>query len=184
MLSIEFEARGRLGTVSVTVHENTDPASVGCDSSALGFPVCRATVTHPAEGYDALFGWVQLVGTCAPGEPQRTFTNDPLRIYEGLDTPFGFHGMHPTLFDGPSRRDRSRPLDWLAHSFLCTAPSDPMDREVLPVLGFSWGFVLDDRKITIVSPQLLHSDSWTQHIASLEGQFGSWSFLSPIEGQW
>jgi hypothetical protein len=26
-----------------------------------GFPVCRATVTYPAEGYAAMFGWTQMV---------------------------------------------------------------------------------------------------------------------------
>jgi hypothetical protein len=30
---------------------------------ARDFPVCRATVTYPADGYAAIFGWTQLVRT-------------------------------------------------------------------------------------------------------------------------
>jgi hypothetical protein len=42
-------------------------------------------------------GWVQLVGAKSPSHPQRRFDIDPLQIFEGLDMPFGFYGLEPTL---------------------------------------------------------------------------------------
>ncbi len=134
-LSIEFVARSHRGSVSVAVTSNQDPRALGCDESARDFPVCEATVAYTGVGYDGLLGWVQLVGV---GDPP-VFENDPLRIYDGLQTPFAFYGLSPTLFDAPSRRDRTRDLQWLAHSFLCVSPSGAMEHDVLAVLGFSWG---------------------------------------------
>ncbi len=57
------------GLINVSVCPNADPVSVGFGllwpgepaDAARGFPVCRATVTYPAQGYAAVFGWTQLV---------------------------------------------------------------------------------------------------------------------------
>jgi hypothetical protein len=158
------------------VAANRNPAAVGCDPAAHGFPMCRATVSYAAEGYDALLGWVQLVGVTTPETPARSLGVDPLRIFEDLETPFAFYGLAPTLFDGPSRGDRTRPLGWLAHSFLCAAPSRPMERTVQAVVGFSWGFVLGDGDVRLVAPEPLHLDAWDRHLELLRAQFPSWDF--------
>lgn len=105
------------------------------------------------------------------------FDIDPLRIYEGFETPFGFFGLAPTLFDGPYRLDGNQHLDWLAHSFLCVSPSHPMERDVFAVLGFSWGFVLDNVHITMVEPKPLTTQDWAQHVEFLAGRFPSWTFI-------
>ena len=103
-LELPFLAREVAGIISVVVSANTDPTGLGCGPQAAGFPICEATVSWPLKGYSGLLGWVQLVGITTPSNPDRRFQIDPLQIYEGLDTPFGFYGVEPTLFDGPSRR--------------------------------------------------------------------------------
>jgi hypothetical protein len=109
-LSLEFEARGSRGTVEVSLWVNADPSVVGSGSEAEGFPACQATVASDLQGYASLFGWVQLVGTESPEEPMRHFEVDPLEISADLNWPFGFYGLLPTLFDTPSRRDRTQTL--------------------------------------------------------------------------
>ena len=94
-----------------------------------------------------------------------------------VETPFGFFGLKPELFDAPSRRDRTMALDWLAESFLCVSPTNPMAREAKPVSGFSWGFVLDKGVVEIVEPRPLEPTAWTKHQKLLSGQYPSWRFL-------
>jgi len=176
-LRLAFSARQKRGSVSVDIRRNTDPASVGCSSSAFGFPICAATVEFDGQGYDSLLGWVQLVSagpTSAPGP----YALDPLAVYDGLDTPFGFFGIAPTLFNAPSRRDRTMSLDWRAESYLCVAPHGPMKREVQPVAAFSWGFVLDDGEIEVREPAALPPEAWTKHLPLLGRHHPTWTFLS------
>jgi hypothetical protein len=176
-LSLPFVARGRAGTVSVSVSRNDDPASYGCSPAALGLAVCRATVEFEADGYDALLGWVQTVGERSAQSDERVHTADPLDIYAELETPFGFYGLEPTLFDAPSRRDRNVSLDWLAHSFLCVAPTSPMAREAKPVAGFSWGFTIEQGHVDIFEPLLLTPSAWTDQHHLLRTNYPSWDFL-------
>lgn len=162
--------------MAVGVARNDDPAAVGCDPAAQGFPVCTAGVTFGGRGYDAVMGWVQLVGEVTP-DGQRRFAVDPLQIYEHLDTPFGWFGIAPTLFDGPSRRNRDRDLDWLAHSFLCVSPAAVMAREVVAVAGFSWDFTMVDGAIDLVEPAPLGADDWAVHLDLLHDTFAGWRFF-------
>jgi hypothetical protein len=68
-LRIDFLLRGISGHVDVSISPNTDPSTLGYlllsgglpADFANGFPVCRATVTYPADGYAAIFGWTQMV---------------------------------------------------------------------------------------------------------------------------
>jgi len=61
-LRIPFSLRGLDGHVDVSLTRNTDPGSLGYlllsggepVDFARDFPVCRATVTYPAEGYAAM----------------------------------------------------------------------------------------------------------------------------------
>ncbi len=177
-LDVPFVARGSAGTVHVVVGPNTDPSAIGSPAWALDFPVCEATIRTDARGYRAMYGWVQLVGTRRPNSnASRRWETDPLEVFGDLDTPFGFHGVAPTLFDAPVRSDRSRPLDWCAESYLCLAPSDPMAREARPVAAFSWGFVVDGGGITVAEPRVLPRSAWTAHVDLLGTAYPTWTFI-------
>ena len=106
-LPIDFSLRGISGRIDVSISANTDPSALGYlllsyglpVDFARGFPVCRATVTYPADGYAAIFGWTQMVRStdAATGD----FEMDPIAIYKGVDTPFAWYGTRPELFDAP-----------------------------------------------------------------------------------
>lgn len=115
-------------------------------------------------------------------DDQRRWVTDPLQIHDGLNTPFGFYGLTPALFDAPARSDRTTPLDWCAESFLCFAPSAPMAREVYPAVGFSWGFVLDGDQIAPTEPEALPQSAWTKHLGLLRSSYSNWSFLALPNG--
>lgn len=67
-LRVGFTLRGLEGRIDVSLTRNTDPESLGYSlltdgepvAFARDFPVCRATVTYPADGYAAVFGWTQM----------------------------------------------------------------------------------------------------------------------------
>jgi hypothetical protein len=83
-LRVPFSLRGISGLISVSVAPDADPGAIGYFlltgglpvDAARGFPVCRATVTYPAQGYAAMFGWTQMVRSAdsAPGK----FEMDPI----------------------------------------------------------------------------------------------------------
>ena len=174
--SIPFTARGSDGIVSVTIERPTDTTIVGQVADAEDFPVCRATVEFDLDGYDGMFGWVQTVGTKTDIHGDRVFEIDPLQVFEGLELPFAFYGLTPVLFDAPYRSDRSGYLEWVAHSFLCIAPSHPMAREVDAVTGFCWGFTLKDRGVEITPVRILQSSDWSRHLADMAESFPGWKF--------
>lgn len=176
-LLLPFTARGRDGIVRVDVTANTHPAWVGSAEWATGFPICEASIDWEAKGYNALLGWIQMVGMRDPSsDGPRHWVTDPLEIYDDLNTPFSFYGLTPALFDAPARSDRTRPVDWYAESFLCHAVSSPMAREAHPVAAFSWGFILSEERITIIEPKVLAPDAWSRHLGLLESTYPSWDF--------
>lgn len=179
VLTVPFEARGYIGSVSVSITTNDDPDAVGCPPWARGFPICEAAVDFGARGYAALLGWVQLVRMRSPYlDPDDRWVTDPLEVYRDVETPFGFYGIAPTLFDAPARRDRSQYLDWHAESYLCFAPTSPMAREAKPVAAFSWGFLLDRGQIVPRDAQSLLLSAWSEHLELLEASYPTWAFMT------
>ncbi|MCP3991730.1 MAG: hypothetical protein GY724_21840 [Actinomycetia bacterium] len=112
----------------------------------------------------------------ADDDDSRHWATDPLEVYDGLNTPFGFYGLSPRLFDAPARSDRTRSLDWYAESFLCFSPSSPMVREAHPVAGFSWGFVLSSGEITTLEPKAIERARWNRHVGLLRSTYSGWTF--------
>ena len=178
-MEIEFSHDGDRGRVYVSCSANDDPASVGKGEDARGFAMCKAIIAFPGQGYRALFGWVQLVRS-TDGAVAGVFEMDPARFFEDSPAPYCFWGFAPTLFDAPSRDSRA-PMEWLAHSFLAVTPRDAGERkEVVPLLGFSWGFTIDAREqITLTPPARLVASDWTAHLPLLRGSFPTWEFPPP-----
>lgn len=175
---LPFSARGKSGEVSVTLSENLDPTSVGSVPAATGFPMCRATVEYESSGYLAMLGWVQMVGEATPSGSELQYDTDPFILFEGIPTPYAIYGARPELFDSPYRSDRSLSLNWLAHSFLCVAPSSPFVKEVEAVVGFSWGFNMDDGELGLVGVKPLSQHDWSSHLNLLSNEYPSWEFMS------
>jgi hypothetical protein len=176
-MEIDFRHDGDQGRVTVRCAPNDDPASLGKGEEARGFPVCSATITFPGTGYRAVFGWVQLVCSTDNAFEGRAFEMDPLRFFEDSPAPYCWYGINPTLFDAPSRDER-RPLEWLAHTFLAVTPREPdAPKHVVPLLGFSWGFVIGDGERIVLRPaEELAAGAWNDHLPYLRDCYPSWHF--------
>ena len=182
-LRIPFVLRGISGQVAVSITRNTDPDAVGYlllsggrpTDAARGFPVCRARVTYPAEGYAAMFGWTQMVRS-TDSAPDR-FDMDPIALYQQVATPYAFFGVRPELFDAPSRDSRDD-MAWEAHSFLCVSPDAVLTRRVQAIAGFSWGFTITGQDFSFARPAALGSEAWDSHLGLLTTSYPDWTFDS------
>jgi hypothetical protein len=183
-MEIDFRHEGDQGRVTVTCVPNDDPHAVGKSEEARGFPVCTATVAYPATGYRAVFGWVQLVCSTDNASEGRAFEMDPLRFFEDSPAPYCWYGITPVLFDAPSRGDRRR-LEWLAHSFLAVIPREPdPQKRAVPLLGFSWGFVIGDDGLIALRPvEQLAAGDWNDHVPYLRGCYPRWQFSEVAPGR-
>jgi hypothetical protein len=180
IMEIEFRRDGERGHVSVSCVPNDDPAAFGNGEDARGLPVCTATIDYPGRGYRGFFGWVQLVRSTDNAFAGRAFEMDPVRFFEDSPAPYCWYGFKPILFDAPSRNHR-RPLDWLAHSFLAFTPGgDHAQKQVVPLLGFSWGFVIGDHgRVTLTPVRRLTADDWKSHLLHLRRCYPGWKFAAP-----
>jgi hypothetical protein len=182
-ISIPFSLRGVSGLIAASITRNTDPDAIGYSllsgglptDAARGFPVCRATVTYPADGYAAMFGWTQMVRS-TDSDPDR-FEIDPIALYQQIPTPYAFFGVRPELFDAPSREPRYD-MAWEAHSFLCAGPDAVLTRQVQAVAGFSWGFTVSHEDITFTPPAALGPQAWDGHLDLLRASYPDWAFDS------
>ena len=186
-LDLGFEFRNRQGVVAVQCGPVVSPTSIGLTEDADGFPVCFAKVRYPAEGYNAFFGWVQLVKSTDNLSQGKEFEIDPFYILEDSPSPYAFYGALPMLFDAPSRSTRVE-MQWTAHSFLAVTPFDQdlfahlHNRRVVPIVGFSWGFEIDsDRRILIRSAEPLARSEWSSHLPLLRRLYSTWRFADWID---
>lgn len=179
-LRIPFSLRDVVGEIDVSVTENTDPEKVGYSLLAVGrpldfargFPVCRAKVIYPADGYAAVFGWTQMVrSTDGTGE----FEMDPIALYKDVATPFAWFGLRPEAFDAPSRQTR-RDMIWEAQCFLCISPDAVLSRQVQAVTGFGWGFAVEGPTIRFSPLRALTSQHWDGQLALLRASYPGWRF--------
>ena len=180
-LRIPFWLRGQNGLISVSVSRNTEPNALGYlllsggepVDFARGFPVCRATVTYPAEGYAAVFGWTQMVRST--DSATSSFEMDPIAIYRDVATPFAWYGLKPEFFDAPCRETRYD-MDWLAHAFLCVSPDAVLTPHVQAIAGFSWGFTIAGSDTKFGVPTMLGPDDWDSHLGLLRTEYPGWTF--------
>lgn len=179
-MEIGFRHNNDTGLVSISFVPNEDPAAVGKGEEARGFPVCTARIEYPGQGYRTLFGWVQLVRSTDNESGGAAFEMDPLRFFEDSPAPYCWYGLTPTLFDAPSRDDH-QPLDWIAHSFLAVTPRHAgVEKQVVPLLGFSWGFRIDARgRIEPEGPKRLQAADWIAHLDFLRSTYPTWQFPPP-----
>jgi hypothetical protein len=166
---------GREGEIRVEISENDAPELLGCEEFARGFPVCRATISPPAQGYADMLGWVQLVETSDHGDRFRADGFEPLG---DLPHPFGYYGVSPTFFDAPHFDGEN--FDFLAHTFLCGLGGELLEfrHEARAVLGFSWGCRKRGPEIELLSPEALPPDSWEEHRGYLSGMYPEWTFAT------
>lgn len=178
-MEILFRYQGHDGRVVASVKKTQEPVILGARDGAVGLANCTATVEFAGQGYLQLFGWVQLVrctDNAFQGEAFEMDPFDPFKLYERAPSPYCWYGILPTLFDAPSRDERAH-LDWVAHSFLAVSPLRGDRRAVTPLLGFNWGFHLNDAgDVTLDSLAGLSAADWQSHLPYLRECYPEWQF--------
>jgi hypothetical protein len=141
---LEFELRGAPGTVTVRHGINDDPRRWGYDVLDLsydfersrGFPVVEASVEHPAEGYAAVMGWIQVARYREPGAEEDVIVDVAPQL-RGSGVPWFSFGVRPAFFDAPSTTADEATFRFDA--FLAVSPDAVMTPVAEPLCGFSWG---------------------------------------------
>jgi len=184
-ITIPFHVRGKNGTVAVEYAVNRDPYHWGYglisgpDHSLLeyspdiaqGFPICRASIAFEGEGYNAIFGWIQIIRY--HGIESGAFVDKPPQLAEA-DMPYMIWGPSPTFFDAPSTPQKG--IIWTADAFLVMSPDALMTQVVQPVCGFHWGYTTQDEHPSILPLTPVDVDTWTQACAFLQAQYPHWTF--------
>lgn len=185
-LSLDFSLpNSRSGSVNVSLKPDSDPAENGLKllfsaqdmDTFKGFPVCEATVeAFGTRGYGSMYGWIQMVRS---GEPSTIssvpWEMDPIPFLAGLNTPFCWFGPEPKLYDAPVRTGVQR-LDWTCHSYFTYIDDALLSKVVKPVLGFGWGFVIEQGKPSVKALREVSLGTWNEHRGLLEMSFGGWEF--------
>jgi hypothetical protein len=184
VLELPFRLRGHDGVVSVSYGVNEDPDAWGFDLFDLpfdralvrGFPLMLATITFAGSGYRALMGWIQ-VATVEERTPPRTWSSvDVYPMHWETDTPFVTFGHAPALFDAPGPNPPRANERWTAETFLAICPDGARSRIVAPVLGFRWGYELDQMRATPFPPVSSSEEEWRRCLVTLEEGYPSWEF--------
>lgn len=100
---------------------------------------------------------------------------DPIPLTKDLNTPFVWFGPEPSLFDGPSRFE-CKELDWSCRSFLTYVEDGVISKDVIPILGFEWGFWVKDGEVFVKALREVGLDVWDGHLGLLRSQFEGWKF--------
>jgi hypothetical protein len=173
MGSFGFAHHGFAGQIDVAVAANTEPSRLGCGDGSVNLPVCTAHVRFDGNGYDAMFGWIQLVRSTEAASDG--FEMDPFVLFADVAVPYCFYGHKPTLFDAPGRPHRDD-MEWTAHTFLAVTPIESGARGVTPVQGFSWGFRIQDGEVHLAAVLPLTPDHWADHLPYLAATYPDWTF--------
>jgi hypothetical protein len=183
--TIPFRLRGRDGIVTVEYDVNEDPARWGYEelqqdwySSEIvrGFPVMQAKIDHPAEGYAAFMGWIQVVRyevRDPAGQETVTIVDMPPQLLE-TGSPYFSFGLLPTAFDAPAIV--ANDVTWDADTFLVSTPDALLSRVIRPTCGFRWGYRVRAGDVMILPLQIADPEDWERNRPELSGKFADWSF--------
>jgi hypothetical protein len=99
---IPFVLRDVPGSVHVDYGVNNDPAAWGYElltspydaEISRGCPVMQATVAHPAQGYAAQLGWIQILDWGVPGQQEKIVDRPPQMADAGIPGLSGAPAQH------------------------------------------------------------------------------------------
>ena len=185
-IAVPFRLRGLDGLVTVDRVANRDPRRWGYDllgafpmEQPEGFPVVRASVGYPAEGYGSTMGWIQLVYIGKEGEDPEEVVVDLTPQHEDANTPYAFWGFRPLFFDAPSTPRAG--IRWVAEAFLATSPDALMTKTVVPVCGFRWGYATTRRPPELLALEPIGAEAWRHGRAVLTERYPAWDFRDAQE---
>jgi hypothetical protein len=186
-IAVPFRLRGLDGLVTVDRVANRDPRRWGYHllgefpmGQPEGFPVVRALVSYPAEGYCSTMGWIQLVYYGEETE-DREVVVDLTPQHEDANTPYAFWGFLPLFFDAPSTPQAG--IRWVAEAFLATSPDALMTKTVLPICGFRWGYTTTRKTPELLALEPIGAEAWQSARAVLTERYPAWEFRDAHDAQ-
>lgn len=183
-LELPFRLRGYDGVVAVSYGRNDDPEYWGFALFDLpfelefvrGFPLMQATISYDGPGYLALMGWIQVVTVEERTPPETWASVDVYPLHWDTDTPFVTFGHTPAVFDAPGPNPPRANERWSAETFLAITPDGARSRTVVPVLGFLWGYELEQMRATPFPPDVACEADWQRCLPTLTETYPSWGF--------
>ena len=181
--------RGLDGRVTIDREVNEAPRRWGYHllglpynaGTAEGFPVVRASVSFPGEGYAGAMGWIQLLrygGGEVRGEVVEV--DHPPQLSDA-GTPYCYWGICPSFFDAPSTTLEG--ITWVAEVFLTASPDAVMTRTVQPVCGFRWGYTTTRNPPELLPVEQIGAGGWKTARAALQERYPDWDFLPDWAGE-
>lgn len=202
-LTLPFSSRSQAGLISIAIQPNNDTEhAFGLDliypgtalSELQGFPVLHGSITYPIPsspytGYDALFGWIQFVQDVS-ADGGGNWTMDVYPFAKDINTPFGYWGFNPSVFDAPAKPladdGTAEKVAWTAQAFLCVLPDAGISKNVtvIPGAAITWGFDVSvegknssERQIVVRKPETIEVKSeWPQRLPLLREMYPEWTF--------
>lgn len=111
--------------------------------AGVGFPAIKCEVESDRPGYWNALGWIQWV-TQEFRTHRRPFrVVDRFPAFLDRDIPFACAGYAPTFFDAPAYNSLP-PVDFRALLFLCTVPIMSRREAIVPLVGFRWGYEVQE----------------------------------------
>lgn len=199
-LEIAFQVpRREKCTATINVKPSDDPMRDGQHlldlpyppESRKGFPAIDIKVNSPvSRGYAAMYGWIQIVaegnrdeksGALPANLSSAPWEMDPIPITQDLNTPFTWFGVEPSLFDGPSRNNDVKQLDWVSRSFLCyledsVGNGTTKSLRPLPIFVVEWGFWIDEGRPHVKQLKRPDVAVWNDHLDLFKTHFPTWNF--------
>ena len=184
--AISFSLRDVDGRVEISYEINDDPKRWGfhlfgqdwADGEvARGFPVLRARVRYPAEGYAALLGWIQVVAlTEKDGDaPEATWVvPDVPPQFRDANIPYALWGVEPTFFDAPAHDAKN--VEFFARAFLTYTPDCLLTPVVEPLCGFTWGYDVEQGAVRPRELRASAPDDWFAARKLLRIRLPTWTF--------
>lgn len=181
-LDLPFRLRDRDGQVHVEIVPNTDPedlghplVAVGYDrESFVGFPCITGAISYDGAGPRGWMGWVQVIERRDTDGTVSTGVDLAPVFAEG--SPLYAFGYLPTFSDFPANPDHPDG-DWIAETHLVAIPDVVRSAVLVPVVGFRWGYRLQDHRcVELFAPERLSPSAWDDRRAFLVDEHPTWRF--------
>ena len=185
-IRLEFRHHGHMGSVRVKVSRNHGVLSSGftaidkrfTDSMVKGFPVMKAEVNFEGSGYEALFGWLQVISHDY-GRGEEEFSVDIADQFREFMNPFCYYGYKPAMYDAP-RHAAPGLRKWKSYTFLCPLSLSNREeyRKITPLAGFTWGYTMFQGKPeSIMEPMPASRDDWNLVRRNVASYYPQWLFM-------
>ncbi len=183
-IGIEFRHHGYMGWIHVNSGRNHGVLSSGfsaisdkfTDSMVRGFPVIQTSVSFEGKGYEAMFGWFQVISHDY-GTGETEFSVDVTEQFREFRNPFCYYGYKPAMYDAP-RHVAAGLRTWKAYTFLCPLHlNGEKIRDIVPLGGFTWGYTLDEGRVSgIMYPLPAGPEEWDTMRRNVSGSYPEWNF--------